>query len=44
MDMLQKNWFTEKSDLWDGQAFSMEVKEVLFEGKSKFQDVKILDT
>ncbi|ODN00125.1 Spermidine synthase [Orchesella cincta] len=44
MNSIQNNWFTEKSALWEGQSFSMEVKEVLFHEKSDFQDVLVMDT
>lgn len=44
MSLIQENWFTEKSALWEGQSFSMEVKQVLFHEKSDFQDVLVMDT
>ena len=34
-------WFYEKSDTFPGQAFGLEVEEVLFSGKSKYQDVLV---
>ena len=39
MDVIQKGWFSELGELWKGQAFSLEVEELLFHEKSKFQDV-----
>ena len=30
-------WYTEISTMWPGQGLSLQVKEVLFEGKSDFQ-------
>ncbi|KAF7284727.1 hypothetical protein GWI33_021736 [Rhynchophorus ferrugineus] len=44
MDAIRKGWFSEISDLWPGQCFSLKVKEVLFQGKSKYQDVLIVQT
>lgn len=45
MDYLIKGWFSELNDeLWPGQCFSLKVKEVLHEEKSKYQDIKILET
>ncbi|XP_062498966.1 spermidine synthase-like [Corticium candelabrum] len=37
-------WFTENDDLWPGQAMSYKIDEVLYEGKSKFQDILVLKT
>ena len=34
-------WFHEKSDEFPGQAFSLEVEEVLFHQKSPYQDVLV---
>jgi len=39
MDTLAKGWFSEVSTLWPGQAFSLEVEEVLFDKKSEYQHV-----
>ncbi|KAJ0410759.1 hypothetical protein ATCC90586_001388 [Pythium insidiosum] len=36
-----KQWFSEKEALWPGQKFSLEMEEVLFQGKSDFQDVLV---
>jgi len=44
MNAFKEGWFTELSEMWKGQAFSIEVEKVLFSGKSKFQDVLVLDT
>ena len=41
MDALPKGWFSELGDLWAGQSFSLEVDEVLFHEKSKYQDVMV---
>jgi len=37
MDSFKKGWFTETGLLWPGQAMSLEIQKVLFEGKSKYQ-------
>uniref|UniRef100_A0A3Q1HIF8 Spermidine synthase n=1 Tax=Acanthochromis polyacanthus TaxID=80966 RepID=A0A3Q1HIF8_9TELE len=34
-------WFTESCALWPGQAMSLQVEEVLYNKKSKFQDVMV---
>ena len=44
MDYLVKGWFSEISDLWQGQCFSLKVKEILHEEQSDFQSIKILQT
>lgn len=44
MDYLVKGWFSEISDLWPGQCFSLKVKEILHEEQSDFQSIKILQT
>eukprot|EP00009_Paramoeba_aestuarina_P002290 CAMPEP_0201520492 /NCGR_PEP_ID=MMETSP0161_2-20130828/11555_1 /ASSEMBLY_ACC=CAM_ASM_000251 /TAXON_ID=180227 /ORGANISM="Neoparamoeba aestuarina, Strain SoJaBio B1-5/56/2" /LENGTH=298 /DNA_ID=CAMNT_0047918881 /DNA_START=52 /DNA_END=948 /DNA_ORIENTATION=- len=41
---LEGKWFHEVSSLWPGQAFSLEAEEVLFQGKSKFQDVIVFQS
>ncbi|XP_033763743.1 spermidine synthase-like [Pecten maximus] len=41
MDKLQDGWFSEMSELWPGQAMSLQVEEVLFKEKSKYQDVLV---
>ncbi|KAI6233075.1 Spermidine synthase [Aphelenchoides fujianensis] len=50
MNALKDGWFSELSDpsgdggpaaSWSGQAFSLEVKEILFHEKSAFQDVLV---
>lgn len=35
--MAKGGWFTELGSLWPGQGLSLEVKDVLFKDKSKFQ-------
>lgn len=45
MDVVKTGWFSEVlEDLWPGQCFSLKIKKVLHEEKSKFQDIKIVET
>jgi len=32
-------WFSERSSLWKGQAFSLEVEQILFDQKSQYQHI-----
>ena len=41
MDKIKDGWFSELSELWPGQAMSLEVQEVLFNEKSKDQTVLV---
>lgn len=41
MDNIKDGWFTETCTLWPGQAMSLQVEEVLYQKKSKFQDVLV---
>lgn len=42
MDRINNGWFSEISnEMWPGQAMSLEVEEVLFHEKSKYQDVMV---
>ncbi|KAL0592089.1 hypothetical protein ABG067_000742 [Albugo candida] len=36
-----KEWFTETEALWPGQQFSLKIEEVLYQGKSDFQDIMV---
>ena len=40
-DLIVNGWFMEKNGQWPGQAFSLEVEEVLVSTKSKFQDILV---
>jgi len=45
MDVIRNGWFSEiQNELWPGQSFSLKVKKIIHEEKSKFQDIKILET
>ena len=37
-------WFVEKSPMWPGQAFSLEVKEKLLDINSKYQHIQVFET
>lgn len=40
--MFRNNWFCEASDSWPGQALELQIDEILYEGKSKFQNILVL--
>ncbi|XP_067616083.1 spermidine synthase [Eurosta solidaginis] len=43
--MIARDWFSEQQqDLWPGQAFSLKVIKFVHEEKSKYQNIKILET
>ncbi|XP_061389426.1 spermidine synthase [Musca vetustissima] len=45
MDAIQNGWFSEiQNELWPGQSFSLQVKNVLHKEKSKIQDILIIET
>lgn len=37
---LPGKWYSELCEMWPGQSFSLEVEEMLYEGKSEFQEIK----
>ncbi|XP_072174934.1 spermidine synthase-like [Diadema setosum] len=41
MDAFKEGWFSELSPMWPGEAASLEVEEVLFHERSKYQDVLV---
>ncbi|KAL6054366.1 Aminopropyl transferase [Balamuthia mandrillaris] len=41
MNKIQNGWFSEVNEQWPGQAMSLEVDNIIFEGKSDFQDVMV---
>ena len=41
MDKIEDGWFLEKNKQWPGQVFGLEVEEVLYAAKSKYQDILI---
>jgi len=44
MDLIVDGWFHERGELWPGQAMSLQVKNVLYHGRSKFQDVLVFES
>jgi spermidine synthase len=44
MDLIIDGWFHERGALWPGQAMSLQVKKVLYHGRSKFQDVLVFES
>mmetsp|Transcript_13680 Transcript_13680/g.23461 ORF Transcript_13680/g.23461 Transcript_13680/m.23461 type:complete len:282 (+) Transcript_13680:73-918(+) len=44
MDSLAKGWFSELSTLWPGQAFSLQVDQVIESTKSDFQEVEVFSS
>ena len=40
-DLIVDGWFMEKNKQWPGQAFSLEVEEVMFTTTSKYQDILV---
>ncbi|XP_013187111.1 spermidine synthase [Amyelois transitella] len=44
MNTLKTNWFSESCEMWPGATFSFEVKKVLHEEKSQFQQIHVFDT
>ena len=38
---IKDGWFSEAEVMWPGQAMSLKVEEVLYEGKSDFQDILV---
>ncbi|XP_074653975.1 spermidine synthase-like [Tubulanus polymorphus] len=43
-DKLENGWFTDKSEMWPGYGVSLEVEKVLFDEKSDFQHILILQS
>ena len=44
MDLIIDGWFHERGVLWPGQAMSLQVKNVLYHGRSLFQDVLVFES
>lgn len=40
-ELIKDGWFGEREQLWPGQKFSIQVDEVLLNGKSEFQDILV---
>jgi len=45
MTPLGKDWFVEVGQsLWPGRALALQIKEVLYEGRSQFQEIRVFDS
>uniref|UniRef100_A0A146L2V2 Spermidine synthase n=1 Tax=Lygus hesperus TaxID=30085 RepID=A0A146L2V2_LYGHE len=44
MDSFKRGWFTERNELWPGMCISVETDKVLYEGKSEFQEILVIQT
>jgi spermidine synthase len=44
LDVVKNGWFTELSTMWPGMGLSLKVKEVLYKGRSDFQDVCVFES
>ncbi|XP_054725397.1 spermidine synthase isoform X2 [Anastrepha obliqua] len=45
MEAIANGWFSElQNDLWPGQAFSLKINKIIHEEKSKYQDIKVIET
>ncbi|CAL5229126.1 g12391 [Coccomyxa viridis] len=44
MGVAKQGWFTELSTMWPGQGLSLKVEEILYQGRSKFQDVCVFQS
>lgn len=42
--LIVDGWFHERGPLWPGQAFTLDIKEVLYHKKSQFQDVLVFES
>ncbi|XP_059292234.1 putrescine N-methyltransferase 1-like isoform X2 [Lycium ferocissimum] len=40
---IKPGWFSEFSQLWPGEAFSLKIEKLLFRGKSDYQDVMLFE-
>jgi spermidine synthase len=42
IDDKNKKWFREtNAELWPGQEFSIEIEEILYQQRSKYQDILV---
>ena len=41
---IENGWFYEKNCQWPGQAMGLEIKEMLLEQKTKYQDLKVFES
>jgi len=42
MDAIRNGWFSDLNEkMWPGQSLSLQIEEILFHQKSKYQDVLV---
>ncbi|XP_031114849.1 putrescine N-methyltransferase 1-like [Ipomoea triloba] len=41
---IKPGWFSEFSQMWPGEAFSLKIEKLLFQGKSDYQDVMLFES
>ncbi|RLU20051.1 hypothetical protein DMN91_006657 [Ooceraea biroi] len=44
MDAMKRGWFSEINNFWPGVALSLKVNEILYIGRSNFQDILLVQT
>lgn len=44
MNAMKQGWFSEMIDLWPGIALSLEVNNILYQEKSQYQDILVVET
>ncbi|KAF2359937.1 Spermidine/spermine synthase [Trinorchestia longiramus] len=44
MDQHLEGWFTERSPMWPGQAFSLKIKKLILDKHTQYQHIQIFDT
>jgi len=44
MDLIIDGWFHERGELWKGQAMSLEVKNIIYHGRSDYQDILVFES
>lgn len=44
LNLVADGWFTELGSMWPGQGLSLKVNEVLYQGRSDFQDVCVFES
>lgn len=41
MSSIENEWFREMNDQWAGLSVGLKIEKVLYEGKSKYQDILV---
>eukprot|EP00878_Enallax_costatus_P005950 GHUV01006241.1.p1 GENE.GHUV01006241.1~~GHUV01006241.1.p1 ORF type:complete len:322 (+),score=76.82 GHUV01006241.1:184-1149(+) len=44
MNIAKDGWYTELGSMWPGQGLSLQVKEVLYRGRSQYQDIAVFES